>query len=198
MIHTIIIVFIVIAIATVVIFIHILRKRREKAARKQMLLGYFQRHYAKKAVESRKAFAAQINSYASDTLEFDVKGTFYRTSDEKATASNLKEKESLHFVIEPTNQYDKYAVRVYTQENIHIGYVPHEYSRGVHQNLNLLLEVYCTQVSKTHNDTPLISVMAKFSKKFYPYPDDETDYDSYVTQEDSPILAEKYTNTWQI
>lgn len=64
------------------------------------------------------------------TLEFEVAGVSHRSRAIKDEIPYLNIKDEIKLVKEPTNQYDKYAVKV-VYDRKKVGYVPREHSKMV-------------------------------------------------------------------
>lgn len=61
--------------------------------------------------------------------DFTIAGTYYRTQEEIFCAENLQIGEELVLEKEPTNEFDKNAIKVLTEDGYHIGYIPKELCR---------------------------------------------------------------------
>lgn len=61
---------------------------------------------------------------------FRLKGLYYRTPSEQQRAVCLQKDETLVLEPEPHNAHDPYAIRVLTDDGVHIGYVPRELSQS--------------------------------------------------------------------
>lgn len=94
-------------------------------------------------------------------IHTEVKGTYYRTSDEKAAARNVEKGDTLILKVEPENQVDKNAVRYHTLSGSHIGYVESNLSKFVRDNLSHVKSCIVTNVS--NHAIPYIDVVINFS-----------------------------------
>lgn len=106
-----------------------------------------------KNIPPKPSFPCVINT--------EVKGTYYRTSDEKAAARAVEKGDTLILKVEPTNQVDKNAVRYYTLSGAHIGYVESSLSKFVRDNLSHVKSCSVTKVSD--HAIPYIDVVINFS-----------------------------------
>lgn len=59
-----------------------------------------------------------------DVLMFEVAGLSYRPKEAQERAEILMSNESVYLEKEPTNPYDSNAIKVYSSDHIHLGYVP--------------------------------------------------------------------------
>ena len=57
-----------------------------------------------------------------------VVGNYFRDQEGKDALRNLSPESPLFLEKEPTNEHDRFAVRIITQDRIWIGFVPKEYS----------------------------------------------------------------------
>lgn len=79
----------------------------------------------KKIVEDLKAYKEkQLDEYLKVGYSFTIKGIYYRTENEIKRAQQIKMNDSLFLEFEPDNIYDSNAIKVLTEDKIHIGYVP--------------------------------------------------------------------------
>ena len=69
-----------------------------------------------------------------DTIFFEVVGIFYRGEDAEDEALGLKAGEKIKLVKEPHNEYDKYALKVYS-DNVWIGYVDHPNNKKIFNDM---------------------------------------------------------------
>jgi hypothetical protein len=67
-----------------------------------------------------------------------IVGNYFRPAEAKAAFAALKQGDLLTFEMEPTNEYDPFAVKVLTAEGVFVGYVPKEFS-GVFYTLAKLV-----------------------------------------------------------
>lgn len=61
--------------------------------------------------------------------DVSIMGTYYRTSEEIFRVENLQIGEELFLVREPSNNFDRNAIKVTTRDHFHIGYIPKELCR---------------------------------------------------------------------
>lgn len=59
-----------------------------------------------------------------DILMFEVAGLSYRPKEAQERADILMSNESVYLEKEPTNPYDSNAIKVYSSDHVHLGYVP--------------------------------------------------------------------------
>ena len=59
-----------------------------------------------------------------DVLSFELAGLYYRPKKVKERAKELMSNESVFLKKDPTNPHDPNAIRVYSYDDIHLGYVP--------------------------------------------------------------------------
>lgn len=59
-----------------------------------------------------------------DILMFEVAGLSYRPKEAQERAEILMSNESIYLEKEPTNPYDSNAIKVYSSDHVHLGYVP--------------------------------------------------------------------------
>ena len=59
-----------------------------------------------------------------DVLLFELAGLYYRSKKAKERARELMSNESVFLEKDPTNPHDPNAIRVYSYDDIHLGYVP--------------------------------------------------------------------------
>lgn len=85
-------------------------------------------------------------------INFAVKGTAYRESEEIYAATMLRAGDFLFLEWEPDNEYDDYAMRVMTPSGILIGYVERQYSKLFYDKNVPMAEI--TKI--TNDDIPFI------------------------------------------
>lgn len=85
-------------------------------------------------------------------INFAVKGTAYRESEEIYAATMLRAGDFLFLEWEPDNEYDDYAMRVMTPSGILIGYVERQYSKLFYDKNVPMAEI--TKI--TDDDIPFI------------------------------------------
>ncbi len=103
------------------------------------------------------------HTYVPQKIVFDVKGTFYRTEEEKEEARWVKVGDTLVLEHELFNEYSENAVLVRTINGIAIGYVEKIYSRKVCVNIDHIAE--CKVIKKTNHDIPFIKAEVYFSEE---------------------------------
>lgn len=85
------------------------------------VLGNAEPHESRKNAESQREVWKKIEGILGD---FIIAGTYYRTLEEISRAENLQVNEELILLKEPTNNFDKNAIKVVTKDNYHLGYIP--------------------------------------------------------------------------
>lgn len=84
----------------------------------------------RKEVEELNSVAAEEDASSEPTppvkemLLFELAGLYYRPKKAKERARELMSKESVFLEKDPTNPHDPNAIRVYSYDDIHLGYVP--------------------------------------------------------------------------
>ena len=91
-----------------------------------------------------------------------IKGLFYRDNKSQIRAKKLKIEENLILEAEPDNQYDKYAVRVLTEDGIMIGYIDQIYSADINSKLDFNYKCLVSNIS--NDDVPFINADIFFIK----------------------------------
>ena len=74
----------------------------------------------------------------------------------------MKIEENLILEAEPDNQYDKYAVRVLTEDGIMIGYIDQIYSADINSKLDFNYKCLVSNIS--NDDVPFINADIFFIK----------------------------------
>lgn len=90
------------------------------------VLGNAEPRGSKKDAEIQMEAWNRIKHILSD---FTIAGTYYRTQEEIFCAENLQIGEELVLEKEPTNEFDKNAIKVLTEDGYHIGYIPKKLCR---------------------------------------------------------------------
>nr|DAT27577.1 MAG TPA: HIRAN protein [Caudoviricetes sp.] len=75
----------------------------------------------KESLPSQEEAVEKVKNILS---RFSISGTYYREEKEIERAEKLQKGERLFLIHEPDNQYDKNAIKVVTEDNLHIGYIP--------------------------------------------------------------------------
>ena len=97
---------------------------------------------------------------------FSIKGTYYRTFEDIERANKLQKGETLYLVPEPNNEYDKNAIKVLTEDNVHIGYIPKELCRLFNDILEgKISEIYVIDIN-FGIDAPYIYARANMPQEF--------------------------------
>lgn len=103
------------------------------------------------------------------TIAFEVKGTNFRTDSEIQAARFLEKGDTLILVPEPDNAVDPNAVKVYSINGVHIGYVQKNLSAFVFERIDHVESCKVKKVSK--HDIPFIDVELKISASQKAQPD---------------------------
>lgn len=93
--------------------------------------------------------------------EMEVKGTIYRSDEEKLAACGVEVGDTLILEVEPDNPVDPNAVKVLTLEGMHIGYVQWDIAQFVKDNISHVNS--CTVTKVTRHDIPFIHASIHFS-----------------------------------
>lgn len=141
------IIIILIALVIIVLIINSAKKNNEQnelnakfAAHNERLLAEHIESQAKRKLLDKKILEDfDIKYLGKPSIEFDLAGLFYRSNKAKELAENVYIGESVKLKLDPNNEYDSTAVKVY-YENIHIGFVPGSISEDI------------TMFIKKHND----------------------------------------------
>ncbi len=101
------------------------------------------------------------------TMDFFIAGFEY--ADGKDYLAVLKKDESLELVREYSNPFDKNAVGIYTDEIIHLGYVPkdisHLFASKMEEQKSIKMKVKKINRSKRSDDSTRIEVRCSFESK---------------------------------
>lgn len=93
----------------------------------------------------------------------EIRGIYYRSKREIAAARMCAIGDTLILEPEADNEFDKNAVKVYTMEGFHIGYIEAKYSKIVSSNINHISKCRITRVSK--HEIPYIDIEICFSSE---------------------------------
>lgn len=143
-------------VAAVNIKIH--KDRRKSLQRRAKAYQYFQ---SQRANEQEPA--------PPSSIEFKVKGTYFRAPDEISAARFCSEGDTLILVPEPDNAVDHNAVKVYTITGYHIGYVEALHSQVISRNIDHVLD--CIVTNTTEHEIPFISAVVRFTEETISQPD---------------------------
>lgn len=105
-------------------------------------------------------YASKVSTFPC-VKEMEVKGTYYRTIDEKAAARDLEVGDTLILKVEQDNPVDPNAVKVLTLEGVHIGYVQWDIAQFVKDNISHVKS--CTVTKVTRHEIPYIHASISFS-----------------------------------
>lgn len=85
----------------------------------------------RKEVEELNSVAAEEEEVSSeptpperDVFSFRLAGLYYRSDEAQKRARELMSNESVFLEKDPTNPHDPNAIRVYSDDHVHLGYVP--------------------------------------------------------------------------
>lgn len=111
--------------------------------------------------EFRRRRAQQLESLP-ESIDVKVKGTSYRSFDEIAAARMCDVGESMILKPEPDNEVDPNAIKVFTMEGYHIGYVEAPYASVVKSNIKQIKR--CVISKRTNQEIPYINLHIDFSE----------------------------------
>lgn len=133
-----------------------------------LVLRSFKTQPKKEEMNERRTYESSVKPTSGKSTpsfpcvrQMEVKGTFYRSNDEKAAARFVEVGNTLVLVPEPDNPVSPNAIKVCTIEGDHIGYVNKEISKFVGDNLSHVASCKVTKVSA--DDIPFITAVIKFS-----------------------------------
>lgn len=113
------------------------------------ILGKAKPHESQWEIENQRKAWDKIKRILSDVT---ISGTYYRNLDEIFRAEDLQIGEELFLVKEPRNDFDKNALRVMTNDNYHIGYIPKNLCRIFNEALlECEYHVFVSEVRKGSN-----------------------------------------------
>lgn len=100
----------------------------------------------------------------NDTLiDFEVKGVFYRDKNAIERAAQLYINEPLILEVEPDNLQDTNAVKVLTEDKVHIGYLPKDIALYLHYRLDKVIICYAKSI--TDDEIPYVYASFIFKGK---------------------------------
>lgn len=102
----------------------------------------------------------KIETKNNDSINFAVKGLIYRDKSIQEKAKFLEVGDELRFEHEANNEYDEFAMRVVTLDDLFIGYVDAEYSEFVFINQDKITSCFITKISS--DEIPFIYANAYF------------------------------------
>ena len=76
------------------------------------------------SVAAEEDVSSEPTPPTQDILMFEVAGLSYRSKEAQERAEILMSNESVYLEKEPTNPYDSNAIKVYSSDHVHLGYVP--------------------------------------------------------------------------
>lgn len=76
------------------------------------------------SVAAEEDVSSEPTPPTQDLLMFEVAGLSYRPKEAQERAEILMSNESVYLEKEPTNPYDSNAIKVYSSDHVHLGYVP--------------------------------------------------------------------------
>ena len=85
-----------------------------------------------------------------DCIEFYIAGVNHRTN-----ISQYEGEFEGRLVAEPSNPYDKNAIKILASDGHHVGYVPKDRTDEVRKVTKLPCKCYCFIMKNRHDDTPL-------------------------------------------
>lgn len=105
---------------------------------------------------------------------FEVKGLYYRGSRAIYEAEQLEKGEALNLVPEPDNPADKFAIKVHTENDVFIGYVPKECSEELTRNRDKYIDCFVRYVKQGY-DAPYVKATARYYGEIFVYGDEYTE-----------------------
>ena len=96
------------------------------------------------------------------SIVFELKGLYYRTAFEQLAAVMLEVGDSLRLELEPDNDKDPTAIKVFTESNDFIGYVDKDQSALVTSVYDRIIS--CTVIKKTRHQIPYITCKIEFTE----------------------------------
>ena len=144
---------------------------------------------SKKAKERGEDYITEIN--------FEVKGLYYRGSRAIYEAEQLEKGDVLNLVPEPNNPADRFAIKVHTENDVFIGYIPKECSEELTRNHDKHIDCYVRYVKQGY-DAPYVKATARYYVDNYEYGDDYTDVIIHKLKDYmSPAIELKRNEKWQ-
>lgn len=122
-------------------------RKRESEERRSRAFEYFQNERIKKEL--------------LPSVEVKVKGTSYRSREEIGAARLCNIGDTIILVPEPDNEADSNAIKVFTMEGFHIGYVEASLAKLVKSNIYHIGKCIVSKI--THHDIPFINLTIEFS-----------------------------------
>lgn len=113
--------------------------------------------------------AIRKDAISMNPIYFKVKGTSYRSSEEISAARFCNKGDVLILVPEPNNPVDPNAIKVYTIDGVHIGYVEAAYSQDISRNINHILDCVVSRIST--REIPYIYAIVRFTSELTKQPE---------------------------
>ena len=127
---------------------------------------YFENTHRSKIDSGEDLNLKIYNNISIDTspnsCTFAVKGLIYRSQQAIEHSRTLKVNDVLKLVPEPTNMSDPYAVKVFSLEDFHIGYVEKRYAKAISMMLDKNIPIDCKLFKTSEDEIPYIYAKAKF------------------------------------
>lgn len=99
---------------------------------------------------------------------FEVKGLYYQDNEAIEAARKLSKGNNLYLEPEPNNSHDKYALKIFTENHVFIGYVDKSCSKIFTERSNDFISCKIQKVKKSY-DIPYVHVVAKYKGAFDVY-----------------------------
>ena len=143
------IVFIILLILAYITFVIIKsnHRKRESEERRSRAFEYFQNE--------------RIKNEQLSSVEVKVKGTLYRSRKEIGAARLCNVGDTMILVPEPDNEIDSNAIKVYTMEGFHIGYIDAALAELVKSKIDYIGKCVVSKI--TNHDIPFIYLTIEFS-----------------------------------
>lgn len=101
-------------------------------------IGHAQAETAREQIKDRvREYMKEADELVAETCSVGVVGIEYRTDQEQQSLCDAKVDDIVELIPEPDNKFDRYAVKVYFNNN-HVGYIPKYLSREIANNTILL------------------------------------------------------------
>lgn len=123
------------------------QRKRESEERRNRALEYYRNE--------------KINNEQLSSVEVKVKGTSYRSIEEICAARLCNVGDTMILLPEPDNETDSNAIKVYTMEGFHIGYVDASLAELVKSKIDYIGK--CVVSKMTSHEIPFINLEIEFS-----------------------------------
>jgi hypothetical protein len=121
---------------------------------------------SKKESARKSEYFIYRSDYKFEKINMPVKGLTYRSGLEISKARLLRVGDKLHLIKEPQNPMDRNAVKVITDENYQIGYVPREKSDLISRWIDQGTRLVCFVSKTTGGSMPYIYMDVFYGREF--------------------------------